>query len=95
MGHYFTPLLSLSGIFVADFTLELRRSNAVVIETGAISLPPIRSTSDALYHVHQSIVLEMGDHESTSIDSIHVPGTQANVESLQDLDPDRFCISSG
>lgn len=94
MIHYFTPLLSLSGIFVADFMLELRRSNAVVIEAGAISLPPIRSASDALYHIHQSIVLEMGDHENPSTDSIHVPGTQADAESLQDLDWDCSCTSS-
>lgn len=76
--------------------LELRRSNGAIIEAGAMSLPPIRSTRDAISHIHQLILIEMGDHshENTSMQNNDVSGSR-NDRVFSRPDWDGFCISSG
>lgn len=59
-------LYSLSSILVSEFTLELRQNNSVEIATNDISLPPIRSVSDMLQHIHQSIIVELGNPVTTT-----------------------------
>lgn len=48
---------------VANFTLDLRQSNSEIINDHAASLPPIRSIRSVLQHIHQSVLVEMGDSE--------------------------------
>lgn len=45
--------------------LDLRQRNSAAIATNSISLPPIRTVQDVMEHVHQTLMVEMGDHETS------------------------------
>lgn len=72
---------SLSGILVADFTLDLRQSNTSTIQTN--DLPVIRSIRDLGQHIHQSFLVEL-DHNLNS-----------EIQSLDDMDDPVSVIQDG
>lgn len=74
---------SLSAILIADFTLDLRQKNSAAIQAANITLPTIQIQSVANY-IHQSILVEMGDHDipihARVEDDSNVPTASLDVE---------------
>lgn len=58
----FISAYSLSSILLSEWTLELRQRNSAAIAAKNISLPPIQSVTNILHHIHQTILVEMGDY---------------------------------
>lgn len=55
--------------------LELRHRNSAANTANNISLPTIRSVPNMLQHIHQSILVEMGDSETENArDGDIIPG---------------------
>lgn len=57
---------NLIGIMIANFTLDLRQQNAAFINARNITLPSLHFRS-VLDYMHQSIVVEMSDHENDAM----------------------------
>lgn len=55
---------SLSAILISNFTLDLRRRNSPLMPMGASNVSLSLQYRDALQHIHQSVLIEMGDHEN-------------------------------
>lgn len=55
---------SLSAILFTGFMLNLRQRNSAAIAINSISLPPIQTVHDVVERLHQTFMVEMGDHES-------------------------------